>query len=187
MKTILADKRSYSSKIRNRKDALFIAIHGTSNKGDTAENNGNYFKDGAYTWKTKEDGTKVKVPLNVGAHFFVDQKGNVVKSIYLNRSAWAVGGDKWNDCNVTGGGKLYNVATNYNSVSIELCDIVDKEPSDQMISAIWRTIKYIRKHCPNAQTIIRHFDVNGKHCPSSMMSEDAWNKFQLRLLAEALK
>ena len=43
-------------------------------------------------------------------------------------------------------------------------------------------IKYIRKYCPNATSVIRHFDVTGKPCPKSMMTEEAWNKFQLRLL-----
>lgn len=173
MKTIKPKSISYDPKVRDYKNVKYIALHYTSNKGDTAENNGNFFKN-VNTEK-------------VGTHFIVDQKGNVVKSVTLNHAAWAVGGGKYSDCNKTGGGKYYKKCTNANSVSIELCDIVDKKPSDEMVAAVWRTIKYIRKYCPNAQTIIRHFDVNGKHCPASMVDPRAWDEFQLRLLKEALK
>ena len=31
---------------------------------------------------------------------------------------------------------------------------------------------------PNANTVIRHFDVNGKHCPAPMMNEKVWKKFK---------
>lgn len=154
---------SYSSKKRNKKDVKYIVIHYTSGIGDTAENEGMYF---AYRNKVA-----------AGAHFFVDQKGIIVKSINLNRIAWSVGGGKWNDCNQTGGGKLYNTVTNANSVSIELCDIATKNPSVEQIDAVRKTIKYIRKHCPNAKTIVRHFDVNGKHCPVNMMSDMSWSLF----------
>jgi len=173
MKKIQAAFVSYADKKRDRKDVKYIVIHNTGNKGDTAVNNGDYFAHG-----------NVRA---AGSHFFVDQKGDVVKSINLNRTAFSVGGNKYSDCSVTGGGKLYGEVTNANSVSIELCDIIDKEPSEEMLKAIWRTIKYIRKYCPNAQTIVRHFDVNGKHCPQKMTDEDAWNKFQLKLLNVALR
>ena len=169
---IPASPISYADKKRNRNIVEYIALHNTGNKGDTAENNGKYFQNGNIR--------------EAGAHFFIDQKGIVVKSINLNRTAWAVGGERYGDWSITGGAKLYGVATNLNSVSIELCDIIDRDPSEEMIKAVWRTIKYIRKYCPNAQNIIRHFDVNGKHCPQRMMDEGKWNEFQLRLLKEAL-
>lgn len=164
---------SYSDKKRNRKNVEYIIIHNTGNKGDTAENNGKYFSNGNIR--------------QAGAHFFIDQNGVVVKSINLNRTAWSVGGERYGDWALTGGAKLYGVATNLNSVSIELCDIIDKDPSEEMINAVWRTIKYICRYCPNAQHIIRHFDVNGKHCPQRMMDDAAWTNFQLRLLQAAFR
>ena len=187
MKKIPAHKRCYSTVKRDKKAIQYIVIHNTANIGDTAEGNGNYFKNGPYKWETKSDGTKVKVPIEAGAHFFIDQKGNKVKSIDMNRIAWAVGGSKYSDCGATGGGKMFGKVTNANSVSIELCDIVDKEPSEAMMKSVWKVVKYIRKYCPNAQTIVRHFDVNGKHCPKSMMDEEMWQRFQLRLLNAAIK
>lgn len=173
MKKIPAKSVSYSPIKRNRNNVYYIAFHGTGNDGDTAVANGNYY-------------AKVNTR-KAGAHFFIDQEGVKVKSIDLNRTAWAVGGKKYTDCATTGGGKLYGKVTNANSVSIELCDIVNKEPSDEMVRQAWNIIKYIRKYCPNALNIVRHFDVNGKHCPASMMTDEAWNKFQMRLLEVALK
>ena len=32
-----------------------------------------------------------------------------------------------------------------------------------------QVVKFIRKWCPNAKTIIRHWDVNGKSCPALMI------------------
>ena len=173
MKTLKAKAISYSDRKRNRKEVYYIVIHNTANNGDRAISNANYY---AYS--------NVR---SAGAHFFIDQRGEVVKSVDLNRAAYAVGGARWNDCQRTGGGKLYGAVTNYNSVSIELCDIIDRDPSDEMMEAIWETVCYIRKYCPNATNIVRHFDVNGKHCPLNMMEESDWNRFKLRLLQEALK
>ena len=163
MKYIKAKPISYSPVRRKRGNVLYIVIHGTANKGDTAIANANYYKN-----------------VNIresGSHFFVDRSGNIVKSIGMDRAAWAVGGAKWNNCNKTGGGKLYRIANNFNSVSIELCDIVDKYPSKEQIKAVKKCIKYIRRYCRNAKKVIRHFDVTGKHCPSSMMDERVWNVF----------
>ena len=97
----------------------------------------------------------------------------------MNRTAWAVGGAKYADCKATGGGKYYSKCTNYNSVSIELCGCTEAEPyTKEQAAAVKRLIKYIRKYCPNAHTVIRHFDVNGKHCPAPMMNEKVWKKFK---------
>lgn len=158
---------SYDSKKRSRRTIYYIPIHGTGNKGDTAKNNAKYFA---------ETNTRA-----AGAHFFVDQKGEIWQSIPMNRIAHAVGGSKYSDCSKTGGGTYYGKCANFNSVSIELCDIIDKEPSEAMIKSVKWLIKYIQKYCPNAKTIIRHFDVNGKNCPSSMAGKDnkVWECFKL--------
>ena len=87
----------------------------------------------------------------------------------MNRTAWSVGGfytDK------KGAAKYYGKCTNYNSISIELCDIVGKKPSKKMLKKLKKTIKYIQRWCPNATTIIRHWDVNGKDCPQIMAGKN---------------
>ena len=77
-----------------------------------------------------------------------------------------------------GEAQYYGKCTNYNSVSIELCDNEGKEPSDKQIKTVKELIAYIRKHCPNANTIVRHWDVNGKDCPSSYLLNNAnWKAF----------
>ena len=64
-----------------------------------------------------------------------------------------------------------------NSVSIELCDNLEKDPSKEQIKAVKELIGYIRKKCPNAKKVVRHFDVTGKHCPARMMTDKKWKSF----------
>ncbi len=141
----------------------YIVIHYTGNNNDTAKANCNFFR---YT-NTR----------SAGAHFFVDQSGTVYQSIPLNRIAWSVGGFFTQK---NGAGSLYKTATNTNSVSIELCDIASKDPSSAMTNAVRTLIKYIQGQCPNAKTIIRHWDVNGKSCPARMTgtSNSRWTSFK---------
>lgn len=157
-----AKKISYdTSKKRNRNDVKYIVIHYTGNKNDTAKNNALYF---AKT-NTRE----------AGAHFFVDSKGEIYQSIPMTRTAWSVGG--LFNC-LHGAASLYNKCTNYNSVSIELCNAVEKVTNKQT-SATKNLIKYIREKCPNVKTIVRHWDVNGKACPLPFVGKnnEEWVKF----------
>ncbi len=168
MKYIKAKQLSYAASDRDRSKVLYIVIHYTGNRRDTAENNARYFA-----------GSNTR---QAGAHFFIDRKGKIVKSVPLKRAAWSVGGDKYANCLKDGGGYYYGKCTNANSVSIELCDIVDEYPSEAQIKAVKKCIKYIRKYCPNAQTIIRHFDVNGKPCPASMCKSTVGNVWWIKFL-----
>ena len=164
-KYIKAKSNSYGSK-RSRDDIKYIVIHYTGNNGDTAINNANYFKN---------SNTR-----SAGAHFFVDQKGNVIKSVAMNLIAWSVGG-YYTQSN--GAGKYYKKCTNANSVSIELCDNETKDPSAAQIKSVKKLIKYIKKNCPNAKTIIRHWDVNGKDCPARMTGTNnkKWKNFKSQI------
>lgn len=141
----------------------YIVIHYTAGNGDTAMAECRYFANG---------NTRA-----AGAHFFVDQAGNVVQSIPINRSAWSVGGFY---TKANGAGSYYNVCTNFNSVSIELCDNLNKDPSAKQTSATKTLVAYIKSQCPNAKTIIRHWDVNGKLCPARMAGSGnaKWNSFR---------
>lgn len=145
----LAKSISYGGK-RDLNDVKYIVIHYTGNDGDTAKNNADYFATGNKT--------------EAGAHFFVDKKGEIWNSIEIDRTAWAVGGFF---TQANGAGKYYKKCTNPNSVSIELCDCVKGTNWEQMV-ATRKLVLHIQKKCPNAKTVIRHFDVNGKQCPASM-------------------
>ncbi len=144
---------SYGSK-RDLTSIKYIVIHYTGNKGDTAKGNANYFA----TTNTRQ----------AGVHFFVDKQGEIWRSIPMNRTAWAVGGLY---SQKRGAGAYYGKCTNANSVSIELCDCCTETNWEQM-KAARQLVLYIQKKCPNAKTIIRHWDVNGKVCPAPMIGKN---------------
>jgi N-acetylmuramoyl-L-alanine amidase CwlA len=141
----------------------YQVIHYTGNNGDTAQGNGKYFRD---------SNTRA-----AGAHFFISQNGDVVESIPMELTAWSVGGD--HRSGKPGEAKYYKKCTNANSISIELCDNLKHDPSKAQKEAVGELIEYIRKHCPNARKVIRHFDVTGKYCPARMMDSKKWNAFKL--------
>ena len=162
MTTKYAKSISYGNK-RPLSNIKYIVIHYTGNKGDTAQNNLDYFANG----NTRQ----------AGAHFFVDKKGKVGKSIAMNRTAWAVGGD--HRSGRKGEAAYFGKCTNANSVSIELCDMCLKTNWEQMY-ATRKLVKYIQSKCPNAKTIIRHWDVNGKDCPAPFTGNgnEKWTEFK---------
>lgn len=162
----LAKSVSYGGK-RSYNDVLYIVFHYTGNKGDTAKANANYFA-------TSND-------RKAGAHFFVDKQGEIWKSVNINRIALSVGG-KFTTSG--GAGAYYGKCTNANSVSIELCDCIDGTNWEQML-ACRQLVQYIQKKCPNAKTIIRHWDVNGKECPKPMIgkSNEKWIYFHTFVLS----
>lgn len=162
--------RSYSYGGKRSVDKVkYIVIHYTGNKDDTAKANCNYFKNGNTRY--------------AGAHFFVDQYGNTIQSVPMGLTAWSVGGffTQAGDA-----GKYYQRCLNSNSVSIELCDCATKDPSTKMIKAVKALIKHIQGTCPNAKTIIRHWDVNGKQCPARMSGKDndKWDTFKKAIVGE---
>lgn len=160
IKEILAKPISFGTE-RALTEIKYIVIHFTGNKGDTAENNGKYFA----TSNTRQS----------GAHFFVDKQGKICRSIRLNKIAWSVGGFFTKE---NGAGTYYQKCTNANSVSIELCDCL-KGASWEQMKATSLLVQYIQRKCPNAKTIIRHWDVNGKQCPGPMTGtgNKKWKRF----------
>lgn len=94
----------------------------------------------------------------------------------MSRTAWSVGGNKLNN-----GGKYYGKCNNYNSISIEFCDILEKDISQEQIESAKKLIAYIRKKCPNVKHIIRHYDVTGKLCPYRYIDDDKWHELRIQL------
>lgn len=155
----LANKNNYDfGYIRPRKNIKGIVIHYTGNDGDTAKNNVDYF---------------ARENVGVSAHFFVDRNGAIGRSLPMNRVAWAVG--VLYNKHVA---KYWSVLNNYNTVSIELCGSVAKYPTKAQIKAVKKLVKYIRKYCKNAKTIVRHYDVCGKDCPHNLITSEKWQKFK---------
>ena len=150
MKFIRAKSLSYGP-VRPYKNVKAIVIHYTGISNDTAINECNYFAHS----NTRQ----------AGAHIFVDRAGGICKSVPLSRPAWSVG-ILFTKAN--GAAKYWGTLNNYNTISIEMCDCATKDPSKKQIKAIKKAIKYIRKKCPNATKVVRHFDICGKQCPGRM-------------------
>lgn len=174
-KTLLADRSNYGAQ-RKLSDIEYIALHYTANDGDSDEGNATYF-------------TQHK-NLKASAHYFVDDD-SYTQSVPDDYVAYSVGGSKWTDCSMTGGGKLYGVATNANTLNIEMCDTVKDGIIKAQEATLVNTIKLIRKlmkkYDIDIDHVIRHFDVNGKHCPAYLMDESEWEAFKARILGYRLE
>ena len=163
----LKAKRISYGKLRLHTSVKGIVIHNTENVGDTAKNNVMFF--------SRQYGSNDR---NAGANFFIDQLGNIGRSIPMKRSANSVGNPK----GAYQPGSYYDILNNDNTVSIELCDIMDKEPSEDMIRATKKLIRYIRAYCPNATEIVRHYDIVRKNCPERFVKDTgAWQRFKTQI------
>ena len=158
-KKILSNCNNYGAN-RSTSCIDYIVIHYTANNGDTAVNNGNYFRNN-----------------NIGAsaHFFVDSNG-VVNSVPVNYEAWHCGYDP--------GGRYYHPACrNWNSIGIELCDDNPSGgiyPSAKTIAnAIALTKELMKKYNVPASHVVRHYDVTHKLCPAYWSGSEKKNKLWL--------
>jgi N-acetylmuramoyl-L-alanine amidase CwlA len=171
LKTNLAHRNNYGSQ-RKKSDIKYIVVHYTANDGDSDESNANYFKT--------ERNPKAS------AHYFVDDD-SVTQSVPDDYVAYSVGGSKYSDCASTGGGKLYGLAKNANTLNIELCDTKKDgtiKASEQTLANAAELIRTkMQEYSIDVDHVIRHFDVNGKHCPAYFMDAKAWNEFKERLTA----
>ena len=170
MKKHLAHRSNYGDK-RSASKIEYIVIHFTANDGDHDEGNANYFAS----------------PRNpkASAHYFVDDD-SVTQSVPDDYVAYSVGGSKYTDCAKTGGGKLHGIATNRNTLNIEMCDTVKdgtvKAQESTIVNTILLVRKLMKKYNIDIDHVIRHFDVTGKHCPAYLMDELAWKEFKARIL-----
>lgn len=149
----LAKKISYRGYVALSKKE-WIIIHNTGNDGDTAKNNVDYFATG----NTR----------SAGAQLFVSKNGGVAQSMPINYIAYAVG-DKKNGTNT-----YWGIATNTNTINIEVCDIKNKDMSQEQLDAIRDVVAWIKSVCPNIKGILRHGDITHKLCPQRYMSTEKW-------------
>lgn len=103
----LANPGNYGGS-RTASQIQYLVFHYTGNDGDAARNNAAYFQNNI---------------VKASAHYFVDDT-TVYRSVPELRVAWAVGGKKYANADLTGGGTMYGKITNTNSISIELCDTI---------------------------------------------------------------
>ena len=168
-KTILAMRSNYGAK-RSISKIKWIVVHYTANDGDRDESNANYFHNNK---------------VGASAHAFADDD-SVTTSVPDEYVAYSVGGSRYSDYKKTGGAKFYGKVTNANSLSIEMCDTVKngtiQATEATMNNAVIIIREWMDKYGIDIDHVVRHFDVNGKHCPAYLMSEAAWADFKRRIM-----
>lgn len=159
-----AKSNSYGS-LRTKASVLGIAIHYTGNAGDTAKNNVDYFATG----NTR----------SAGAHIFIDGSGLSAYSVPITRTAWSVGNP--GGCYARGG--YYSTLNNANTVSIELCDIVDHPITPEQKETLLKACAWLKKKCKNIKYVVRHYDIVQKDCPHYYVEhQKEWLQLQLAIM-----
>lgn len=123
------------------------------------------------------------------ADFCVDDRDMVQFNPDLhNYFCWAVG-DKKNQ--YSGGGSLYGIATNRNTISIEVCSTLRKGASSSaanhdgwyftpevLNNAVKLAKILMRKFNIPIERVVRHYDISGKVCPGV----PGWNNSKLNTM-----
>ena len=144
-------------------DIKYIVIHFTSNNGDTALNNCNYFSG-------ENRGSS--------AHYFVGDDG-IYQSVPDKWAAWAVGGT-----NIY----KHRYCRNMNSISIEMCSRVSADGKyyidDDVVEQTIELTKYLmNKYNVPVENVLRHYDVWDKKCPEPFVRQpELWENFKKRLI-----
>ena len=173
IKEQLANSGNYGGS-RNASQIRYLVYHYTGNDGDRAANNAKYFQNNI---------------VKASAHYFVDDT-TVWRSVPDLKVAWSVGGSKYANAHKTGGGTMYGVITNTNSLSIEMCDTIRNgvyqasEATLANAAALGRAL--MEKYDIPIENVYRHFDVTGKHCPSYLVNAQKWAEFKKRLEVEIM-
>ena len=163
---------------------LYIVVHytaGTSSAAGAAQNVAAYF---------------AKTTTKASADFIVDDEEVVqYNPDVANRYCWHCGGSKLS----TQGGSLYKVATNKNSIGVEICSTnsTGKVPdandaswsfTDAVLERASEFVRYLMEtYGIDADHVIRHYDVNGKLCPgvvgwnADSGDESRWEAFKAGL------
>ena len=168
IKEQLANSGNYGGS-RNASQIRYLVYHYTGNDGDRAANNAKYFQNNI---------------VKASAHYFVDDT-TVWRSVPDLKVAWSVGGSKYANADKTGGGTMYGIITNTNSISIEMCDTIRngvyQASESTLVNAAELGRELMEKYGIPIENVYRHFDVTGKHCPSYLVNVQKWAEFKKRL------
>jgi N-acetylmuramoyl-L-alanine amidase CwlA len=161
IKIIKATINKHITTLPNR-TLKYIAVHytaGSTSKGGTALST-----------------RKVFLNREASADFVVDDEQIVqINPDIRNNYCWAVGDKKKTQA---GGGKLYGIATNRNTISIEICSNLTKGTSDEQpnhegwyftdkaLDNARKLVRYLMKaYGIPKENVVRHYDISGKMCP----------------------
>lgn len=152
-------KNGYFGSARNTSNIKYIVLHYTGNTKDTAKANAKYFH--------------TSINRQASAHYFIDDT-ECYQSVKDDFVAWSVGGSTQSSHH-----PLYKICTNTNSISVEMCTSGNSEVSEQTENNAIELVKYLmNKYGIDVSHVVRHYDVNGKACPSSSFrSGNRWANF----------
>ena len=141
-------KVGYYGAKRDTSKIKYIVMHYTGNVKDTAISNAKYFH--------------TSINRQASAHYFVDET-SIYQSVQDNYVAWSVGGKPQSSFH-----PLYQICTNTNSISIEMCDTKKDgkvEITNQTLENVYAFSRLLmKKYNISIDRVYRHFDVNGKLC-----------------------
>ena len=136
----------------------YIVIHYTSNQGDTAKNNADYF---------------AREKVGASAHYFCDEN-EIWQSVKDTDTAWHCGAKTYR----------HPECRNANSIGVEIC-MNDKKGNVRQgsIATAAELVRYLmQRYGVPVDRVIRHYDVTGKYCPGPMVDDPAlWTAFQQSL------
>lgn len=164
--TLYKNLTTVNRTVMNGKKNLYIVLHYTGNKTDTAKNNAAYFKS---------------VNRGASAHYFVD-KTSVCQVVEDKDAAWSVGKNY-------GTKNLFQTVKNKNSINIEMCSDNGAIAEETFQNAVELTKLLMKKYQIPASRVYRHFDVCSKQCPGwkgwTGPDESLWKKFKAALAPAA--
>ena len=133
----------------------FIVVHFTSNLGDSAKNNADYF---------------AREIVKASAHYFVDET-EIWQSVPDDRVAWHCGGKTY----------YHAECRNSNSIGVEIC--MNGKNGSVRQGSIDHAAQLVRalmaRYGIPAERVLRHDDVTHKSCPAPMVEVPArWQAFQ---------
>ena len=140
---------------KNRADTKYIVVHYTSNKGDTAKNNADYF---------------AREKVGASAHFFVDEN-EIWESVPETGVAWHCGATQYK----------HSECRNANSIGVEICmnDRAGKIRKGSIDHAARLVRELMQRYQIPPERVLRHYDVTGKYCPRPMVDNPAlWQAFK---------
>ena len=143
---------------KRKSKILFLVIHFTSNRGDTAKNNAVYF---------------AREVTKTSAHYFVDET-EIWQSVPDDHIAWHCGADTY----------YHPECRNYNSIGIEICmnDKCGRVRQGSIELAAKLTRELMDKYNIPVDRVVRHYDVTHKDCPAPMVDSPAlWAEFKKML------
>ena len=139
----------------------YIVIHYTSNQGDTAKNNADYF---------------AREKVGASAHYFCDES-EIWQSVKDSDTAWHCGAKTYR----------HPECRNANSIGVEICmnDKNGKVRQGSIDTAAELARYLMKRYGILLANVVMHNQVTGKNCPAPMVSDPVlWDAFKKSLIKE---